>query len=151
MNTAKLLLASVTLLFFVYSSTAQAIDEHSKKLSHHHTTIIKESGHLQEEKLNAEKAHTEEMGKHIESAKIQHAKLQSNLTPEQKAATKENHEAIEKHHATATASYKVLKDELEKPYPDKVKVKKHAQKVNESITAAEQEHTEIKKKTGVQE
>jgi len=151
MKTTKLALAGLATLVFVNLATAQAEDEHSKKLTHHHETILKESEKIQDEKVTAEKGHTAEMEKHLESAKIQHAKMQSKLTPEQKEATKAHHEAIEKQHATATASHKVLKDELEKSYPDKVKVKKHAAKIHESITAAEAEHNEIKKKTGATE
>src|SRR6185437_9592852 len=142
---AFIIILLVVTSVFTYSY-AQTFDEHYKKLTHHHEAIIKESEKIQDEKLAAEKMDAVEMGKHIESAQQQYAKIRHNLTPEQKEATKEHNAAIEKYHSAALAFHKVLTAELEKSYPDKVRVKNQAKKIHEAITAAENEHNAMKGK-----
>ena len=149
MKTLKFLTLTLVAAFFASYSNGQTVEQTSTKLTEHHTTIKTKSEELQNGTAKDQKTSAEEMSKHVEGAKKQHAMLKKKLTPEQITTTKEHHATIEKHHKIITTSTESIKQETMKPKPDAAAIKGHAKKINESVAVAESENVEIKKKTVV--
>jgi len=149
MKALKFLTFTLVAVFFASYSNAQTTEQASARLTEHHTTIKIKSEELQNGTAKDKKVSVDEMSKHVEGAKKQHALLQKKMTPEQITTTKEHHATIVKHHKIITTSTESIKQETIKPNPDGAKIKAHAKKINESATAAEKENIEIKKKTVV--
>lgn len=142
----------VLFLFFSFLEmlNAQSIEERFEKQRefnskiHHHSMKIKygESRNQKEHVQNSE-----EIGKTLDSAAINHEEIKKTLTKRQLNEVKENNAAVEKHHAEAKKHHQAMQYELSKPKHSEMAVRHHASHVSSSLEKAEKEEATIQDKT----
>lgn len=140
--------AVASILLFVFANTQTILEDHVK-LTQNHKEINKINDDLNSGRIKDVKAYTEQVGKHIEGAKMHHTEIEKKQTSQNKELSKEHHTEIKKHHAAAMKYHEEMKAEAAKVNPNIAKIKEHSTNINNEMYEAEQEHIEIKKKTKV--
>lgn len=143
-NIWALLLITVQFISFGYAQSS--LQDSHKKLTEDHTLLYKKHDELNAGSVKDYKKHVDEVGILLENIKKQHVTVEKKQTPKQKESVKANHEAIRKNYASATAHFKVMKEEALKAKPDQNKIKEKSKLLNSQIKEAEKQNLEIMNK-----
>jgi hypothetical protein len=148
MKKLNIVFAIVVIVLIRGTLSAQTVGEHHKNLAKHHEAILKSTTNISNGTSKDPKKNSEDIGTNLDSAKIQHAEIQSKQSATDKTASQQHHDIIAKNHANSVRYNEALKQELAKPNPDKAKIKQNTLSISNEVNEAKKHHEEIKKLTG---
>ncbi len=127
----------------VFSQSYETATRHNNKIKEHALKIKYGESRTHREHVK----NLEEIGKHLDSAIIEHEKLKKNIPKKYRDDIEKNSNSVEKEHSEARRHHKALNTELTKEKHNELVVRHHANRIHASMEKAEKEEGIIKAKT----
>lgn len=139
------LLFSFLILFpiLVFSQDHKNGTRHNNKIKEHALKIKYGESRTHREHVK----NSDEIGKHLDSAIIEHERLKKNVPKKYRDDVEKNSTIIERQHLEARRHHNALKTELNKEKHNEVVVRHHANRIHAFVEKAEREEGIIKAKT----
>ncbi|MBC7389583.1 MAG: hypothetical protein H7329_10255 [Opitutaceae bacterium] len=136
------LLITITPLL-AFSQVSEKAARHNSKIKEHSLRIKYGESRTHREHVK----NSEEIGKHLDSAVIEHERLKKNVPKKYRDDVERNTAMVERQHLEARRHHNALKNELNKEKHNEMAVRHHANRIHASVEKAEKEEGIIKAKT----